>query len=240
MRLRQKFQNNRKQKDSSLPIVQERKKTTKTATDETPSPNHISEQRLYGLKQYLCEKPFGEDETSTEKHKEWMKTRLHCRKKGDLCKMDLLMDKTLHDCRKLITDNTPVNELIEHYPFPVASPAQLLNEFKRLGNDAEKGVSNFLSQYKDSVNSHLQDRNISPENNPMLPFLMKQSSHMPDLILPFLVSLGKVKVSWWVLNLGNLLRVYIHTFNVVQFLSFVIRNSTYMLMALRFVPLKIL
>ncbi|XP_076364691.1 uncharacterized protein LOC143253944 isoform X2 [Tachypleus tridentatus] len=39
MRLRQKFQNNRKRKDSSLPIVQERKKKTKTATDETPSQN---------------------------------------------------------------------------------------------------------------------------------------------------------------------------------------------------------
>ncbi|XP_076365873.1 uncharacterized protein LOC143254610 [Tachypleus tridentatus] len=34
LRLRQKFQNNRKRKDSSLPIVQERKKKTKTATDE--------------------------------------------------------------------------------------------------------------------------------------------------------------------------------------------------------------
>ncbi|XP_076364690.1 uncharacterized protein LOC143253944 isoform X1 [Tachypleus tridentatus] len=63
----------------------------------------------------------------------------------------------------------------------MASPAQLLNEFKRLGNDAEKGVSNFLSQYKDSVNSHLQDSNISPENNLLLPFLMKQSSHMSDV-----------------------------------------------------------
>ncbi|XP_076329825.1 uncharacterized protein LOC143235505 [Tachypleus tridentatus] len=91
IRLRQKFQNNRKRKDSSLPIVQERKKKTKTATGDIPSPNHISEQRLYGLKQYLCEKPVGEDET----HKEWTKTRLHCRKKGDLCKVDLLMDKTL-------------------------------------------------------------------------------------------------------------------------------------------------
>ncbi|XP_076308735.1 uncharacterized protein LOC143224186 [Tachypleus tridentatus] len=123
-----------------------------------------------------------------------MKTRLHCRKKGDLCKVDLLMDKNLHDRRKLAIDNTPVNELIEHYPFLVASPAQLLNELKRLENDAEKGVSNFLSQYKDSVNSHLQDRNISPENKPLLAFLMKQSSYMPDvkssiaiLSIPFLL-----------------------------------------------------
>ncbi|XP_076315636.1 uncharacterized protein LOC143228218 [Tachypleus tridentatus] len=82
MKLRQKFQINRQRIDSSLPIVQERKKKMKAATDESPSPNHISEQRLYGLKQYLCEKPVGEDETSIEKHKEWMKTRLHCRKKG--------------------------------------------------------------------------------------------------------------------------------------------------------------
>ncbi|XP_076314707.1 uncharacterized protein LOC143227046 [Tachypleus tridentatus] len=119
MRLRQKFQ----RKDSSLPIVQERRKKTRTATDETPSPNHISEQRLYGLKQYLCEKPVGEDETSTEKHKEWMKTRLHCRKKDDLCKVDLRMDKTLYDRRKLVIDNTPVNEFIEHYTFLVALPA---------------------------------------------------------------------------------------------------------------------
>ncbi|XP_076315639.1 uncharacterized protein LOC143228230 [Tachypleus tridentatus] len=138
MRLRQKFQNNRKRKDSSLSIVQERKKKTKTATDETPFPIHISEQRLYGLKQYLCEKPVGEDKTSTEKLKEWMKTRLHCRKKGDLCKVDFLMGKTLHDRMKLVIDNTPVNELVEHYPFLVVPPAQLLNEFKRLGNDAEK------------------------------------------------------------------------------------------------------
>ncbi|XP_076356676.1 uncharacterized protein LOC143249941 [Tachypleus tridentatus] len=181
MRLRQKFQNSRKRNDSSLPIVQERKKQTETATDETPSPNHISEQRLYGLKQYLCVKPVGEDETSTQKPKEWMKTRLHCREKGDLCKVDLLMDKTLHDRRKLVIDNTPVNELIEYYPFLVASPAQLLNEFKRLGNDAEKGGVQ-LSQYKDSVNSHLQDRNISPENNSLLVLLMKQFSHMPDVI----------------------------------------------------------
>ncbi|XP_076361582.1 uncharacterized protein LOC143252639 isoform X3 [Tachypleus tridentatus] len=120
MKLRQKFQNNRKRKDSSLPIVQERKKKMKSATDETPSPNHISEQRLYGLKQYLCEKPVKKDETSTEKHKEWMKTCLHCRKKGDLCKVDLLMYKTLHDRRKLVIDNTPVNEFIEHYPILVA------------------------------------------------------------------------------------------------------------------------
>ncbi|XP_076359038.1 sterile alpha motif domain-containing protein 3-like [Tachypleus tridentatus] len=143
MRLRQKFQNNRKRKDSSLSIVQERKKKTKTATDETPFPNYISEQRLYGLKQHLCEKPVGEDETSTEKHKQWMKTRLHCRKKGDLCKVDLLMDKTLHDRRKLTIYNTPVNELIEHYPFFVASPPQLSNEFKRLRNDAEKKCPTF-------------------------------------------------------------------------------------------------
>ncbi|XP_076373312.1 sterile alpha motif domain-containing protein 3-like [Tachypleus tridentatus] len=91
------------------------------------------------------------------------------------------MDKTLHDHRKLVIDNTPVNEIIEHYYFLVASTAQQLNEFKRLGNNAEKGVSNFLSQYKDSVNSHLQDRNISPEINPLLAFLMKQSSHKPDV-----------------------------------------------------------
>ncbi|XP_076319943.1 sterile alpha motif domain-containing protein 3-like isoform X2 [Tachypleus tridentatus] len=110
-----------------------------------------------------------------------MKTRLHCRKNGDLCKVDLLIDKTLHDRRKLVIDNIPVNELKEHYPFLEPSQAQLLNEFKRLGNDAEKGVSNFLSQYKDSVNSHLQHRNISPENNLLLAFLMKQSSHMPDV-----------------------------------------------------------
>ncbi|XP_076325296.1 uncharacterized protein LOC143233206 [Tachypleus tridentatus] len=121
------------------------KEKDKTATDETPSRNHISEQRLYGLKQYLCKKPVGEDETSTEKHKEWMKTCLHCRKKGDLCKVDFLMDKTLHDRRKLVIDNTTVNELIEHYPFLVASPAQLLNAFKWLGNDVEKGGSNFLN-----------------------------------------------------------------------------------------------
>ncbi|XP_076308658.1 uncharacterized protein LOC143224082 [Tachypleus tridentatus] len=122
-----------------------------------------------------------EDESYTEKHKEWMKTRLHWRKKDDLCKEDLLMDNTLHDRRKLVIDNTPVNELIEHYFILVALPAQLLNEFKRLGNDAEKGVSNFLCQYKDSVNSCLQDRNISPENKLLLAFLIKQSSHRPDL-----------------------------------------------------------
>ncbi|XP_076365271.1 uncharacterized protein LOC143254253 [Tachypleus tridentatus] len=141
MSLRQKFQNNRKRKDSSLPRKKKKKKTN-IATGDTQSPNHISEQRLYGLKQYLCETQVGEDENPFALQK----------KRGDLCKMDLLMDKTLHDCRKLVIDNTLVNELVEHYPFLVASPAQLLNQFKRLGNDAEKGVSNFLSQYKDSVN----------------------------------------------------------------------------------------
>ncbi|XP_076353627.1 uncharacterized protein LOC143248785 isoform X1 [Tachypleus tridentatus] len=165
-------------------------------------------------------------------------------KKGDLCKVDLLMDKTLHGRRKLVIVNTPVNEFIENYPFLVASPAQLLNEFKRLGNDEKKGVSNFFSQYKDSVNSYLQDRKISPGNNPLLAILMKQSSHMPDVTysiailgIPFLLKESES------IMVGTEVRepaesgIYIQ---FGQFLSFVIRNSNYMLMVLIFVPLKIL
>ena len=93
MRLRQKFYNNRKRKKSCLEVVVTHKhKDTKTDLETS------SKRKAY----YVPAKPDGEDDTSTRMNKEWLQSKHKSRKKDDMNAVNMLMERTLHERRKMI------------------------------------------------------------------------------------------------------------------------------------------
>ena len=117
-RLRNKFQNERKRKDFIFSPVQQRKLGTKRrkVDSDTPKPASLP---MYGLPNYLPDRPSGEDETSIGKHKEWLQDEKRARRKRpDMSQIDKRMTLTFADRRLMVVEkNTTVSEVIEEYPW---------------------------------------------------------------------------------------------------------------------------
>ncbi|XP_046542844.1 sterile alpha motif domain-containing protein 3-like [Haliotis rubra] len=107
-RIRDKFINNRRRKDSNVTCVQQRKrKSANKVVLEEPSPS----------KQPKMSLPVGEDDHSIHRHIQWMKQEARARK-PDRSKISLLMKLTFSTRRKMVTSGgATVKEILDEYPW---------------------------------------------------------------------------------------------------------------------------
>lgn len=100
---------------------------------------------------YLPPLPDGEDSESIMRHISSMKEEYKS-KKPNYEKVNLLLNRTLHDRRKrIVTESASVKDIIEDYPFLTHSN-QLLNEYKRITNaDVFSAISAYLSESADEI-----------------------------------------------------------------------------------------
>ena len=143
-RLRHKFQNSRRRKDFCHETVVNKKRKFKSSEGSIKKPVHGP-----SSKQYLPEKPEGEDDASVKKHIEWMQTESKMRQKGKevLKKVEFCMERTLHYRRQLtVIDGVPISDILEQFPW-LKGPG-LLKEFSRISvANIVQELLQFLSDY---------------------------------------------------------------------------------------------
>ena len=119
-RIRSKFYNNQKRKESSLQVVQEAsaKFTPKKKLVATAQSSQAEGTQMYGMKNYLPEKPVSEDKESTERHIKALQETFKSRGKMDMKKVYKLMDLTFYKRREdIVAAAMSVATVLDVYPW---------------------------------------------------------------------------------------------------------------------------
>ena len=156
-RLRRKFHNNRKRKESALDVVianqQRFGKSSKEEANEHKGTQKSGSGEMFGMANYLPSAPASEDQESTKQHISWLRSTARVRREEDAPKGKKLMDLTLHDRRRrVILDGERPAAILEDYPWLGKSPSSVFDEIHRIsGVNVEKCTTSFLNDYGNAI-----------------------------------------------------------------------------------------
>ncbi|XP_038062955.1 uncharacterized protein LOC119733618 [Patiria miniata] len=107
---------------------------------------------MWGLKNYISQRPEGEDSTSIERHQAAMKVEL-AKRNPDRSRVDRQMALTFADRREFIIKGNPLMADIKAgFPALLAGGSEVLKEFKRISTeDLGRKLATGLKRYHDRL-----------------------------------------------------------------------------------------
>ncbi|XP_071820324.1 uncharacterized protein [Apostichopus japonicus] len=161
IRLQYKFSNARKREDSSLPVVQSRKRVRPSLhLSQVPAARKTPPQ--WGMINYLPQRQESEDDKSIESHIQWLR-RENTKKKPHYSRVTEAMSATFSDRRQLIVkEGVSVKQVQELYPW-LFDEDEIILEFQRIGSSSITDlIHDGFTKYADAIVTTVKNKKSRP------------------------------------------------------------------------------